>query len=194
MLVLGKGLSGGYYPMAAVLLADHMVTTMTTGSGVAPFGHTFSGNPLGAATCLAVLDVLEEADALHNVQQRGQQLQTGLREIAEHSPYMSDVRGRGLLWGFEFVTDRETKAPPARQRDTANVFVEECFNRSLIIYPAGIAPLNNAAMISPPLTIAEDEIDELLTHLGEAVQAMDQHIARWSRVDPPNPPSPAWPA
>jgi adenosylmethionine-8-amino-7-oxononanoate aminotransferase len=167
VLVLGKGISGGYYPMAAVLVRDHMVDAMLRGSGSAPFGHTFSGNPLGAATCLAVLDILEREEVVANVRERGAQLEMGLRELAQRRRYMTDVRGRGLLWGFEFVTDGTTKAPPAARCDAANLFVRECMEQGLIVYPAGIAPLNNATIISPPLIITEDEVPSQGTRIRD---------------------------
>jgi len=180
LLVLGKGISGGYFPVAAVLMRDHMVDVLRAGSGVAPFGHTFSGNPLGAATCLAVLDKLEREDVLDNVRARGAQLEAGLKELAQRSRHMVDVRGRGLLWGFEFVTDPVSKVAPGAHHDATNVFVAECLDRGLIIYPAGIAPLNNAALICPPLVITEEEIVLLLRMLESALEAMDEHIARWA--------------
>lgn len=183
LLVLGKGLSGGYFPVAAVLLRDHMVDVLRAGSGVSPFGHTFSGNPLGAATCLAVLDIFEREEVLENVRKRGAQLEIGLHELAQRHRHMVDVRGRGLLWGFEFVTDRQGKAAPAAGRDTANVFVRECHSRGLIIYPGGIAPLNNAAIICPPLVITEAETTFLLHKLDGALEAMDEHIEQWAAAD-----------
>ncbi len=91
--------------MAAVLMREHMIDVIRNGSGVAPFGHTFSGNPLGAAACLAVLDHLERNKVLDNVRQRGEQLETGLLRLAAKFPFVADVRGRGLLWGFEFLAD-----------------------------------------------------------------------------------------
>jgi adenosylmethionine-8-amino-7-oxononanoate aminotransferase len=183
ILVLGKGISGGYFPVAAVLLRSHMVQALREGSGVAPFGHTFSGNPLGAATCLTVLDILERDKALKNVRARGQQLEDGLRALAQRHRHMADVRGRGLLWGFEFVIDPVTKAPPSAHRDTSTVFTEECLKQGLIVYPAGIAPLNNAVILSPPLTITHDEVTLLLRKLDDALDAMEKHMSRWIAAD-----------
>lgn len=179
LLVIGKGLSGGYSPVAGVLLRDHIVDAIRD-SGTPPFGHTFSNNPLGAATCLAVLDLLERDDVLSNVRARGEQLEAGLIELSRAHRHMADVRGRGLLRGFEFVEDRDTRRPPDARRNAAGVFVQECFERGLIIYPAGIAPLNNAALISPPLTITAGETDRLLETLAEALQAMERRIERWA--------------
>jgi adenosylmethionine-8-amino-7-oxononanoate aminotransferase len=179
ILLAGKGLSAGYSPVGAVLLREHMIQTLREGSGVAPFGHTFSGNPLSAAVCLAVLDFMERESVLDNVKQRATQLETGLRNLSQRYPHMVDVRGRGLLWGFEFVVDPRTRQAPDRQHETSSVFVQECLEQGLIVYPAGISPLNNAAIISPPLTISEYEIQTLLDKLDGALQAMDRHTKQW---------------
>src|SRR5690625_950820 len=83
MLLAGKGLSAGYSPVGAVLLHQHMVAALQEKNMSAPFGHTFSGNPLGAAACLAVLELLERDSVLDNVVERGKQLHAGLQCLAE---------------------------------------------------------------------------------------------------------------
>lgn len=171
LLVLGKSLSGGYFPVAAVMMSEHVVDILQSGDGVAPFGHTFSGNPLGAATCMAILDILEREDALKNARTRGEQLEAGLRALARDHDFMVDVRGRGLLWGFELVSDGATKQPPS-VRGSAALLAKQCADGGLLIYPCGIAPLDNAALISPPLTIAQDEVATLLARLRKAVERM----------------------
>jgi adenosylmethionine-8-amino-7-oxononanoate aminotransferase len=187
LLLLGKGLSGGYAPVAGVLLSDHVVETFRVGSGVAPFGHTFSNNPLGAATSLAVLDYIAGNEVLQNVRARGRQLEAGLRALADRFDHVADVRGRGLLWGFEFVMDQTSKLPPRPEWNASKTFTELCFRRGLIVYPAGIAPLNNAVIISPPLTITEAEMVELLELLAGAMQEMERHLYALGRegVQPP---------
>lgn len=177
VLVFGKGISAGYAPVAGALLREHMVDTFRRGSGVAPFGHTFSGNPVGAATCLAVLDRIEGADLLHNVGERGEQLDAGLRSLSEKFPFLVDVRGRGLLRGFEFVADPVTRQAPEPRHDVAGAFVRECFQRGLMVYPAGVAPLNNAALLAPAYTITSDEVDLLLEILADALDGFSKHEA-----------------
>lgn len=182
LLLIGKGMSAGYSPVAGVLLRRHIVEALRQGSGVAPFGHTFSGNPLGAATCLAVLDFMEREDVLANVRARGKRLKEGLLTLSEKYRCMADVRGRGLLWGFEFVLDQESRRAPDPALGAANTFVQECLAQGLIVYPAGIAPLNNAVILSPPLVITEEETRILLTKLEGALRAMECHVGRWSAV------------
>ncbi len=179
LLVIGKGLSAGYAPVSAVLLREHLVETIHQTSGVAPFGHTFSGNPLGAATCLAVLDHMERRDVLANVRARAEQLGVGLQRLAEGFACMADVRGRGLLWGFELVADPGLRAAPAAEHNAAAVLVDACFERGLIIYPAGVAPLNNAVILCPPLTISSGEIEHLLSMLEDALaEVAERHFLR----------------
>lgn len=182
MLLAGKGLSAGYAPVGAVLLHQQMVTALQDKKIPAPFGHTFSGNPLGAATCLAVLELLERECVLDNVVARGNQLHTGLHHLTEKFPFIADIRGRGLLWGFEFVLDQSSKLVPAPEHNAAGTFVQECFEQGLIVYPAGIEPLNNATIISPPLTITTGEIELLLHKLDAALLAMEQHMRSWQLV------------
>jgi adenosylmethionine-8-amino-7-oxononanoate aminotransferase len=174
LVAVGKGLSAGYSPVAAVLLREHLVRTISRTSGVAPFGHTFSGNPLGAATCLAVLDHMEDHDVLANVRARGVQLEAGLRRLASQFACMADVRGRGLLWGFELVSDPDSRTAPPPERNAAGALVDACFDRGLIVYPGGIAPLNNAVILCPPLTISPTEVEHLLAMLEDALAAVAQ--------------------
>lgn len=179
VLVIGKGMSAGYSPMAGVLLREHIVEAIRDGSGVSPFGHTFSGNPLSAATCLAVLRFIEGAGLIGNARARGEELGRGLRELAERHPRIADVRGRGLLWGFDITMGPGVGDAPPPSRETSAAFVEECLAQGLIAYPAGIAPHNNAVILSPPLVIDQAEVQDLLTRLARALAAMDERMARW---------------
>jgi 4-aminobutyrate aminotransferase-like enzyme len=87
---------------------------------------------------------------LENTRRRGEQLAAGLGELATKFPYVADVRGRGLLWGFEFVLDPETRASPDPAHKVAGVFVDAYLEQGLIVYPGGIAPLNNASYCARP--------------------------------------------
>ncbi|MDH6255099.1 adenosylmethionine-8-amino-7-oxononanoate aminotransferase [Aurantimicrobium minutum] len=170
MLLFGKGISGGYSPMAGVLLRDHLVSTMRDGSGVSPFGHTYSNNPLGSAISLAVLEYMDRNNILDNVNDRGRELHQGLLKLEKQFDFVADVRGKGLLWGFEFVRDKTTKEAPNPKENISSSFVDECFNQGLIVYPAGIAPLNNAIILSPPLIISQQEISKLLNRLESSLE------------------------
>ncbi|TXL70442.1 aminotransferase class III-fold pyridoxal phosphate-dependent enzyme [Vineibacter terrae] len=160
LIAVGKGMTSGYTPMGAVLFHDRIVEAMRQGSGMAPFGHTFSGNPLSAAASLAVLRYIRDNDVLANVKARAAQLQAGLHDLQRRYTALQWVRGRGLLWGFDL-----RKPDPAATASTGALFAADCFAEGLIVYPAGIAPRDHAAIVSPPLTITANDMNDLLRRL-----------------------------
>ncbi|OZI66950.1 aminotransferase family protein [Bordetella genomosp. 11] len=165
MIATGKGMTSGYTPMGAVLFHQRIVETFAATGKTVPFGHTFSANPLSAATCLAVVDYMRRNDVLSNVAARATQMEAGLRRLADRFPWIADIRGRGLLWGFEFVTDPVTGTPPDPSRNANARFTAHCFDAGLIVYTAGIPPLNNATLLAPPLVISKTEMEDLLARL-----------------------------
>jgi|SRR5690625_3906618 len=168
MIVTAKGMSSGYTPMGAVLYHQRVSQAF---ADTQPLGHTFSGNPLSSAVCLAVVQYMRAHDINANVLARGKQLQAGLQRLSKTYPWVADVRGRGLLWGFEMLQDPATRTAIASELNPSHKFVEHCFNEGLVVYPAGVPPYNNAAIISPPLTITEAEVDELLARLDKGMQS-----------------------
>jgi adenosylmethionine-8-amino-7-oxononanoate aminotransferase len=165
LIAIAKGMTAGYTPMGAVLMSEKVVQAMREGSGAAPFGHTFSGNPLSAAICLAVLRYMQTNDVLGNANRRAPELEEGLRRLDRKYPAMTNVRGKGMLWGFD------VQVPGVATPGLNGVFVSHCFDAGLIVYPAGIAPHDNAAIVSPPLTITEPELQELLGRLDAALES-----------------------
>ena len=113
LLCLAKGLTGGYLPLAATLTTSPVWEAFLgefAQSRTFFHGHTYGGNPLGAAAALATLDIFEREQTLKRVARRIQQLAQRLQTIAEH-PHVGDVRQRGLMAGIELVRDRSAKEP-----------------------------------------------------------------------------------
>lgn len=178
VITVAKGLTSGYTPLGAVLYRDTVVQAMHTGSRSAPFGHTFSGNPLSAATALAVVRYLSSHDVLDNVSARSGQLREGLVQLqARHPRLMGHVRGQGLLLGFDLF-DPVNGGAPASSLSANVAFADACQAEGLIVYPAGIAPANNAAIVSPPLTIGEADAVVLL-------QRLEAGLKRFARLFSP---------
>jgi len=98
-----------------------------------------------------------------------------LQALAMRYKHMADVRGRGLLYGFEFVVDKDSRAAPPASLNASGTFVQACLSEGLVVYPAGIPPLNNAIIVCPPLVISAAEVTELLRRLGRAL-AKTEHI------------------
>ncbi len=170
VITVAKGLTSGYTPMGAVLYRDTLVEAMRSGSRSAPFGHTFSGNPLSAATALAVVRYLQSHAVLDNVAARSEQLRSGLLRLRVRYPQlMGNVRGRGLLLGFDLF-DPVRGGAPASSMNANTAFTDDCQAEGLIVYPAGIAPANHAAIVSPPLTISAEDADVLLSRLDAGLR------------------------
>lgn len=180
IIISAKGTSAGYTPMSAILMREHVVAAMREGSGSAPFGHTFSGNPLSASVCLAVIDYIERNEVLNNVRVRGEELLEGLNSFSQRYKHVVDVRGRGLMCGFEFVMNRSSKEAPDPKHNAAGAFADLCFDEGLIVYPSGVPPLNNAIMVAPPLVISAQEVQELLRRLDRALSNMERRLDEWS--------------
>ncbi len=149
ILVVGKALAGGYYPVSAALANAPIMNLFTPGD----HGSTFGGNPLGSAVAIAALDVLVEENLAARARYAGAKLMQGLRAIT--SPQVRDIRGRGLLIGIELDV-------PAK--DLSHALLER-----------GVAAKDTHAYvlrIAPPLIIEDGAIDFLLTAYRDALATL----------------------
>jgi 4-aminobutyrate aminotransferase-like enzyme len=121
-------------------------------------GGTFGGNPLSCAAALAVLDAVAQPALLERATQLGTTLRSRLDEIASRHAAVGEVRGLGSMLAFEFAE----QGP-----DRAQAVVTAAFERSLLLLACGL--YGNVIRLLPPLTIADDELDEGLTLLEEAL-------------------------
>jgi len=168
LLCLGKGLTGGYLPLAATLASEEIFSAF-----LAPYeafeaffhGHTFTGNPLASAVALANLDLFEREAVLSRVAARSHQLTGLLAEIGNSVPHVGDVRQWGLMIGLELVRDRvrRTAYDPA-DRIGAQV-ARHARERGVILRPLG-----NVVVLMPPLSITADEIDRLVRVTVQSIE------------------------
>lgn len=124
-LCSGKGLSGGYVPLAATLTTRRVWNAfLGTYSESRSFfhGHTFGGNPLGCAAALATLKVFDEEQTLDNVMVRGLELDELLEGLRKF-PVVGDIRRRGLMAAVELVADRQWQTPFPWAEAKGNAFV-----------------------------------------------------------------------
>jgi len=158
LLCLAKGLTGGYLPMAATLATGEIYRAFLgdySESKTFFHGHTYGGNPLGAAVALASLDVFDEEQTLEKLPVKIARLSEHLERIAE-LPHVGHVRQRGLIAGVELVRDRATKEPfPwAEKRGMA-----------VCDYARGegvwVRPLGNVVVVMPPLAVSLEELDRI---------------------------------
>lgn len=179
MIVVGKGLSAGYTPIAATLISDRIIHTIRRGSGEIISGHTYSANPLSTATALAVVRYVTRNHLAEQAYLKGKYLMERLMDLADHTRIVGDVRGLGLLRGLEFVRDKKTKEPFPFSFQVTNRVVRQAFNNGLLVYAAAGAidgQAGDAILVAPPLTIAESEIDELIDTLRDAIAQVEDQV------------------
>ena len=170
LLCLGKGLTGGYLPMAATLATDEIWRAFLgdyAESKAFFHGHTYGGNPLAAAVALATLEVFEEEQTLARLPPRVQQLADHLAAMAEH-PHVGDARQRGLMAGVELVSDRPAQTPyPWAERRGQRVCDE------VRKHGVWLRPLGNVVVIMPPLSVSDAELERICqaVHAGIEVAA-----------------------
>ncbi|MCM3149896.1 aspartate aminotransferase family protein [Bacillus pumilus] len=179
IMVLGKGMSAGYSPIAAAVSADHVIAPILSGSGSVMAGHTYSGNPLSAAVSLAVIRYMKKHQLPERADLSGRYLMNALKDVQTNHFIIGDVRGKGLLIGIEFVADRLSKTPFPVHAQMTHLVVETAKQNGLLVYPAsaGEDGVGGAAvMIAPPLSITQQEMDELIQLFEQTITQVEQEV------------------
>jgi 2,2-dialkylglycine decarboxylase (pyruvate) len=163
-LAVSKTLGGGV-PLAATVTSAEIEEVCYRKGFVHVTSHV--SDPLPAAVGLAVLEVLRRERLVERATALGARLEAGLRELHQRYEVIGDVRGRGLLWGVELVTDRHTKKPdPA----LGTRITRRCLELGLSMNIVALPRLASVWRIAPPLTCSEAQIDEGLAILDQAVR------------------------
>jgi adenosylmethionine-8-amino-7-oxononanoate aminotransferase len=172
LVTLGKGLTGGYAPLSAVLCTSKVAAALGSDELGAAAAHTYTNTPLPAAVGLAALEVMKRQDLVARASALGVVLREALASLSQEIDMIGDVRGLGLLQGVELVANRQTLEPfDPKLRVTARL-VEAARHRGLLVYPAALGingQAGDAIVIAPPLIISETDIGELVTRLREAL-------------------------
>lgn len=166
LLCLAKGLSGGYLPLAATLATDEIYRAFLGSYAESKtffHGHTYGGNPLGAAAALATLEVFEEERTLEQMVPKIERLAEHLRRIAG-LPQVGDVRQCGLMAGVELVRDKATKEPyPWAEK--RGIRVCDYARREGVF----LRPLGNVVVIMPPLAVSGEQLDRILQAVARGI-------------------------
>jgi adenosylmethionine-8-amino-7-oxononanoate aminotransferase len=173
LVSFAKGLSSGYLPLSASMLADHVYETirdeMPEGFPVM-FGLTYNNHPTCCAAGLANLDIIEREGLVDNARQVGAYLLERLNEAFGRSPIVAEIRGIGMLAAMEIVRDRETKEPFPNFEDPHRI-VTAAFERGLIA-----RALFQCVALSPPLIATRADVDRMVGVLREVWPAAEEEI------------------
>jgi adenosylmethionine-8-amino-7-oxononanoate aminotransferase len=167
-LCLGKGLTGGYLPMAATITHGEIFGAFLgtwSEARTLHHGHTYGGNPLAAAAALASLAVFEEEQTLAALQPKIARLDEHLRKLAEH-PHVATTRQRGMIAALELTPNKANGLPfPAEERRAWRV-CQETLRRGV-----WLRPLADVLYVMPPLAITLEELDIVMSTLAVAIDA-----------------------
>lgn len=168
IICVGKGISSGFAPLAATGAREHVAAAFGGSLGDSRqfvHGNTFGGNPLAAATGLAVIEQLEQRNLVENASRVGSYLGQQLEDLGQRVACVGDVRGMGMLWGLEFVVDRITREPfPSDCLLAPRIIRHALKNHDLILRSNG-----SILQVSPPLITTESEVDDLVSRLEAAI-------------------------
>lgn len=174
MITMAKGLGAGYQPIGAVMVSTEIYKTIAGGSGAFRHSHTYMGHPTACAGALAVQKVVRERNLLENVRTQGANFHTALTQRLGNQPWLGDIRGRGLLWGVELVSERVSKETFDPALKLHNVIKRNAMDRGLICYPgAGTADgtKGNHVLLAPPFIVTEKDVYEIADRLGASIEA-----------------------
>ena len=150
LTLIGKALSGGFYPVSAVLSTAEAMDVLRPGE----HGSTFGGNPLACAVARAALRVLVEEGMVENAERIGARMRAGLR--ASGSPWVKEVRGRGLLIGVELHAEAGGARPFCEALRRRGVLCKETHEHTI--------------RVAPPLVLTEAQCDWALEQFGEVLR------------------------
>ncbi len=159
LLCLGKTIGGGL-PLSICVGSSEIMSAWGKSNGEAIHTSTFLGNPLACAAGLHILEELNKQDWPALIEERGQYFQAKLKTLK--SPFIKEVRGKGLMLGIELVKDLKTNEPFT---DLANYFLEKCLEKGLIVLTCGKA--GHVISLSPPFIITEQAIDFVVKQFQE---------------------------
>jgi adenosylmethionine-8-amino-7-oxononanoate aminotransferase len=171
IIALGKGITGGYLPLAATITTDEIYNAfLGEYDEFKTFfhGHTYTGNPVACAAALASLDIFDKEETLLKLKEKIDFMQSGLKRFWELE-HVGDIRQKGFMVGIELVSNRDTKETFPSEKRTGMKVIMEARKRGVIIRPLG-----DVIILMPPLSINQKELEELLCVTFDSIQCVTE--------------------
>jgi adenosylmethionine-8-amino-7-oxononanoate aminotransferase len=175
ILVLGKGLNGGLAPLSAVVASREIVETLAQTSGYFNHAQTYSHTPVICAAGLATVRYLKRERLVDRCAMMEKPFFDRLEDLRRFD-VVGDIRGKGLLAGVEFVSERATREPLDRAKRFAEHFTSRAFENGLIVWPNvghvdGIR--GDLVMLAPPFSVTDEEISEIVERFAGTLRELD---------------------
>lgn len=178
---IGKGLAGGYLPIAAVLMSEKVVKALSDGTGQFVHGQTFQGMPILASAALEVQKILREDNLLENVRTQGTYMEEQLKLLLGNHPNVGDIRGKGLFWGIEFVRDKETKEPFDPKLGMAQRVLDCAISppHNMCVYPGGgtvDGKSGDHIILAPSYIITKEDVDHITKVISDVIHEVFKSV------------------
>lgn len=171
IMALGKGISAGYFPLGATVATDEIFREFLGPTNERRFNHgsTYAGHPGACAAGIKTIDYFTTSNVIAETADKGRRFFEQLKSL-EELPVVGDVRGVGMMFGIEFVTDKESKTP--MPEETMQRIMMACFAAGLFVHLSG-----NCIILMPPFVMTDD----LLTEAAAKLRAVFQRAPRWMK-------------
>lgn len=180
IIAAGKGISGGYFPLSAVIASEKVIQPLEDTKTAFLGGHTFSCNPVGAVVGSKVLDIMEREQLVQRSKYMGALFLKKLETLYQYD-MVGDIRGVGLQCGIELVQDKITKTPFPPELGLSKKIGEKSIQKGVVLYPGkgsvdGVA--GDHILLTPPLTINEEELDQMVDVLKECIEEVTMELKK----------------
>jgi len=173
IVTMAKGLTGSYQPLAATTVTEEIGEYFE--DSLLNQGHTFSGHPVACAAGLAAIETYEAENLVENAREMGRYLRSELEALADRHPSVGERRGVGLHQGLELTRSEEERVPFEERSDkmaSTSTVLDEVGARAKeegVYFYTSV----NTIVVTPPLTITEDHVDEAIAALDDALEISD---------------------
>lgn len=173
IITTAKGISSGYAPLAATLLAEKVWEPIASGSKSVMHSYTYGGNPISCAAGVAVMHYIENHDLVDKAAEMGGVLSQRLLELKDELPYVVDVRGKGLFLGLELAKDTAAMEPFPPEWNVGERIEDQAFENGLLVL-AGVHGLIDGVAgdhleLVPPYTIDNEHVDMIVDILHKSI-------------------------
>lgn len=174
LITFAKGVTSGYIPLGGVIISEEIVKTFN--DRVFPGGLTYSGHPIACATAVATIDAMKEEKMVENAAHIGATiLGPGFQELAKKHMVIGDIRGKGVFWSIDFVSNRQTRAPLApygASSPAMNELVAACRKNGLMPF----ANFNRLQLV-PPCNVSEADAKLGLELLDKSISEINKYYS-----------------
>jgi len=177
IVCMGKALSGGYFPAGGFACTKKVFDTIAENSGLFMGGYSWSGNPMAAAMIAKSIEYKRENKLLENVNETGAYLGKQLNILKDKHPTIGDVRGKGLLWGIEFVKNKDTKECFEASAHYYIDIILACRKNMMVVQfgsgnNKGVS--GDMILLGPAFVITMSQVDEIIEILDRSISEVEK--------------------